>query len=560
MPIAQVQRGAIDPEKMWLARKHPDRWLEGGVLIQPEDRREGNAIAFRPTPLQRVALDFVRRNKHSIIIKHRQAKMSTLIAMLLLHRVMYTPSMKGLLIGNAEDTTEVLFDRIRFAYRNMPHGITPKAQIENTEHIQWPAFNEIRAITGGGDNPAIGNSPDAYMVTEFGVFKKQSLFTESFFPAIAKRPGTWGVIETTPGMANTPLHKMWLEAIAGNSQLKPLFLAWWKDETCRMKPPEGWRPDQEGLKLLNEHPGMTPEHLWFRETMIKSYFQEGGDTQFRAKYPFHELDGWRLSHGRPAVPREPLEILFKTAKNCIDGVETFYEEPEEGEKYLVTCDPNSYGASGDPGSLKVWRRYDRKEVWAFHGREDPGLMGRRAVKIAEKYNNATLMVENNKAECIAAVRALGYEHLYWEDEHHPGWRATETTKGEAVEAMVEMIREEEIGIVSKPTITQLLQWDGNTAKRISNGNGTKHHFDQVTTCYMAAWYFRKRPLATRYVKPKPEVRKSRLADQYAAYLLGDGSEIPANLLLALTEERKRHKARNVFGGPGGVPRAAQRGG
>lgn len=80
------------------------------------------------------------------------------------------------------------------------------------------------------------------------------------------------------------------------------------------------------------------------------------------------------------------------------------------------------------------------------------------------------------------------------------------TKGEAVQTMVDALRDGDIHIQDLDTLQQLALWDGDTSRRITIGGKKKHHFDKITTVYMAAWYFRKYPLAVSpiYVQPTHE--------------------------------------------------------
>jgi hypothetical protein len=69
-------------------------------------------------------------------------------------------------------------------------------------------------------------------------------------------------------------------------------------------------------------------------------------------------------------------------------------------------------------------------------------------------------------------------------------------KSAAIVVLVEMLRAEEIKIRSKPTVHQLLQWDGESRKR-GRGEHGKHHFDRAMTVVMAAAMFRRRGYGMR---------------------------------------------------------------
>lgn len=489
MPAPKTLREPVRGDLVLRAKQYPDNWIRT-CSLQQENSEVG---LFVPEPQQVVAMNHVLANQHSYIIKYRQAKISTLMALLLLNKTMYHRAMKSLLIANDEATARVLFGRIAFAYRNIAQAIRIDAELgPSVEAIQWPSSASINAITGGGDTPVMGNSPDRYLVTEYGFYKNQEVFNEHFFPAITKRPNSWGVIETTPGTYQSVAHQLWLSALAEDSEsrLAPLFLEWWKDITCTSTPPARFVADNEELRLMEKYPGLTMGHIYFRRRALATEFAKSGDKGFRHKYPFHKYDGWEVTGGTPAIPQDVVEELLLSAVPTPDFREHYFKGPESGEKYLVTVDPNSYGKSGDPSALKVWNRYDREEVACFHGREDPGLLADRACKIASKYNNAALMIESNKAECIASVRTLGYKNLFSPNDTRPGWFATDTTKGDAVAAMVDMLREKELIVRSRSTCNQLAIWDGDASKRSGTGKN-RHHFDQVTTTYMASWFFRK---------------------------------------------------------------------
>ena len=499
-----AQKSPINADAVIAARKHPDRWLGQCKLIDEATSRVGT---FRMTEPQQAAYDHVQEHAHSFIVKYRQAKISTLIAFLGLNRTMYWPGRKGLLIAESAKTAQTLLERQRFALKNLPPVIRIDSELESTDGITWPSFSSMRTLTAGDGNntPAIGNSPDIAHITEFAEFKDQDNFNQHFFPAVSKRKNSWLVVETTPGARNSTAHLMWLKSLGGNGRFKPLFLRWYLDPSNALPVPNGFTPTNEELRLLEKYPGMTMGHVVFRRVSLETEFAKVGPIGFAHKYPFDEYDGWEIVGGMPSMPTDKIQEQFRTAIPNPTGRTVRFENYDPRRTYLVTVDGNSYGSSGDPSSIKVWDRAARREVACWDEREDPGLCARRAIELAREYGNAKLMVESNKAELIASCRALGYENLFWDDASHPGWRATETSKGEAVAAMVDMLREDEIVIKAHETLTQLTLWDGDVSRRVTMGGKRKHHFDQITCVYMAAWYFRRYPLAPER-STRPEIQ------------------------------------------------------
>jgi hypothetical protein len=115
------------------------------------------------------------------------------------------------------------------------------------------------------------------------------------------------------------------------------------------------------------------------------------------------------------------------------------------------------------------------------------------------------VVESNAPACVQALVGMRCPKLYHTSQSHPGFYTTSVGKSAAIVTLVEMLRADEIKIRSKPTVHQLLQWDGESRKR-GRGEHGKHHFDRAMTVLMAAAMFRRRgyglrPAGSRPAKP-----------------------------------------------------------
>ena len=277
---------------------------------------------------------------------------------------------------------------------------------------------------------------------------------------------------------------MWRAALEGKGRFHPVFLEWWRDDTCRLPIPAGFQPTNAELRYLEQHDGMTFENLLFRRRGLDTEF--AGDTRlFRSKYPSDPYDGW-LGSLDPVMPEDALRELLGSAT----------EDPEEGDwgvreleaprangVYLITADPAGYGAKGDPSALTVWDAISRTEVGNWSGREDPGKFADRLVMAQSRYGGCLLAVESNAAHCIATLRSRGVERLLWTDKSHPGWYMTSKRLQEAEARTIQLLRERDLNIRSRSTLHQMLDYDGRA--RDSKSSGTGHHFDRAVTVVMA---------------------------------------------------------------------------
>jgi hypothetical protein len=506
-------------------------------------RMDGSIGPIPLTPHQQIMLHWFAAYAWTFLVKYRQAAASTIHVSDQLRHVQYTPGAMGLLVGDKEDTYKELIRRQGVMYENFPEFIRPPlARPVSSESIVFdkPHSGLIQGITGGGENPAIGFSPDYALISEYGLFAMYEQFNGAFFPAINRRPNAKCRIETTPGRYQTPAHQMWVNSLSGKGRFKSLFLAWWRDPTCvSHDPPMPFdfrrtsEEDKYAEKLLifekaallaNEYwyPYTEPypirdEQLWFRRIALETEFH-GDPRLFDSKYPPTPYDGWLIGQS-PTIPPEPVEKMLLTAHRSPEGVETFYHPDgtvaaslEElvaanpGMPMLITCDGKGYGrkGDGDPAAITLWSLWDMKEAGTWSGDEDPGEITPRILRW-QKATNAHVAVETNKDGVAAALQQAQCPKLWWSGPQ-PGWYATEMSKASARVALVNMLRQTpEPWLYTWELLQQLLTWDGKT--RSDETTRRKHHWDRATTALIFAAVAPQlgEPRRPRPVEPKSSV-------------------------------------------------------
>lgn len=477
--------------------------------------RENETIGLLDIERQQAeVLDAWEAHRWVMVYKYRQAKVSTAIALALLGMVEYTEGVQGLFIANDGVTGEVVWARSNYAYEHQPPSVRiPIKKNSNaaSRTIHFAHNGTVRVISGGGSTPAMGNSPDRVVVTEYPDVPDHETFNEHFFPAVNKRPNARVIFEATPGLGQTVPEVMWHKALDGDSRFHPVFLKWWLDPSIRPYDDDGQPvdcsglvPTNEELRLIEMMPGITKAHLLFRRLSLDTEFH-GDDEAFWHKYPRFERDGWPLSD-TPCIPREPLDALYKTAYQIKNGEYKIYEAPDEeydDHPYVITADPAGYGETGDPSALTVWCAWTGDEVASWSGREDPGKFAERILEVQKEYGRARtlLVVESNKGECVEALRSRGATNLWHTSEKHPGYYATEPSNAEGLVALVDQLRRGQLKIRSRATISQLGQWDGKGRKRRSKTAEGKHHFDRAVTVRIFAHVRRMRNFGS---KPLPK--------------------------------------------------------
>jgi len=452
--------------------------------------REDESTGFlNPTQAQVRTIRAIEANKWTFVTKYRQAKITTITLMhLLLRDCMYLQGIAGMLIADTNATAEMAFKRLRFAYESLPEPVKmPLASGSKGSK------KELEFIHGGniiiksleGRAPAVGHSIDRLHITELGEAIHQQKAIINLFPGINKRPNAKLVIESTPGRAGSFHERMWHEALRREGQFFPLFLEWWKDETCRIPAPKDFVPTEAELDYMGSHHGMDLDNLFFMRTRLRSEFV--GDTRlYSAKYPSDAYDGW-IGSQRPMMPEDVLRRLLDSAiedpQEGSHGCGEF-ERPMEGREYEIYADPTGFGSVGDPAALTVFDKADLREVAVWSGREAPDRFAVRIQLVSQRYNNARAVVESNHAGCITALKDLNVKMTY--SKRQPGWYATSKRIAQAEFAIVRLLREADLAIRSRAGLQQLLRYDGDFSRREKGDDNEGHHFDRARTYVMAA--------------------------------------------------------------------------
>lgn len=505
------------PRIIRAARDNPRAFIQTCRITREEDESVG---PLRMTDVQSAAYIAMEAHPYLLVNKYRQAKMSTLVAMWLLHQIEFAAGLVGVIIAEKDATARTLWKRIKDAYQAQPGELRLPTQAIGASGMTFVSGSEIRVLTAGSDAPAIGQSIDRLHISEYCEWENQRIANTSLFPAVIKRPKARAVIESTPGAHASVHHQMWTTALAGgDSRWHPLFLKWWLDPTCTVPAPSGFKPDNTELALMERMKGISFGHLQFRRVALAGEFF-GDGRLFASKYPSDEYDGW-VTTSSPAIPEVPLRKLLPGLPDPALG--EAWEEPEPDAPYLITADPNSYGKTGDPSAYSLWHVWSRREIAAWSAREDPTRLADILAALGRKFNNALIAVESNSAACITALVNGGYRNVYFNDdgEKHPGWYATGAAKDRAHQRLVRALLNDELIVRSKSGLAQLLAYDGRSGHRRDG-----HHFDRVIAYLMAAdilsgHSFRRAP-PSRDVPPREKgVKVQFLLGQRAPLRRGD---------------------------------------
>ena len=157
------------------------------------------------------------------------------------------------------------------------------------------------------------------------------------------------------------------------------------------------------------------------------------------------------------------------------------------ESFLITADASEGILGADYSSASIWCLSTWEQVAHWHGYIEPMSFGYVLRDLGCYYRWATIAVETNHPghTTHAKLVELDYPKLWRDPETAEPWRTTEKSRGMAVSALREAIKESTIKINSPYTIGEL-----RTFIRKKNGKleaETGNHDDCVIEAAIAAY-------------------------------------------------------------------------
>ena len=135
-----------------------------------------------PTVSQAVLREYMIDHKWTYTVKGRQGGLSVEHQADLLRHIMYTPGSQGMYVGDKEATYEEGMRRMSNMYDGLHEAVrVPLAQPASSQKMVFakPHNGLIQAVTGGGDSPALGFSPDCIVIDEFAMYKNLEAFNKA---------------------------------------------------------------------------------------------------------------------------------------------------------------------------------------------------------------------------------------------------------------------------------------------------------------------------------------------------------------------------------------------
>jgi hypothetical protein len=221
----------------------------------------------------------------------------------------------------------------------------------------------------------------------------------------------------------------------------------------------------------------------------------------------------RLKSSAPQEYETTIDMKSSLIDQFKAGLKVFFPA-RANKEYFIGADVALGLAQGDSSSVFVIDQ-DYNQVARWHGKIRPDMFGHFLVALAEYYNNALIVPENNNMghTTITTIRDTNYHKLYKytvedkitrEKSTRYGWNTNMKTKQDMLNEGIRRFHEKDVKILDKALIREMGQ-----VARGENGDVDLNGKDRVVA-YCLALMGRKHTIIT--INTKSERRSRELYD------------------------------------------------
>ena len=373
MANQQVNLREVVKQEYRKCLEKPMYFMKKYVKIQHADR---GTLIFDLFPFQEQTLQSFIDNDKNIILKSRQMGISTLVSAYALWLMLFHTDKSVVVISRTQEATKDIITKVRFSNDHLPSWLKIPLTEDNRLSLRFKNGSQIKAVSSAAGS-ARGNASSLLILDECAHIPD----AHEVWVAANATTSTGGksIILSTPNGVGDFFHKMWTDAESGENGFVTVKLPW------------------------DLHP---ERDLTWREQAGK----EQGDKRKAAQ----EFDCNFSTSGNTVLQPETLTAYHKILKEPIEKRWAeqslwLWEYPDYTKPYLVCADV-ARGDGKDKSAFHIIRLDTCEQVGEYRGVIDTKSYGNLLVGIANEYNKAILVVENNNIGWATLQQIIDLEY------------------------------------------------------------------------------------------------------------------------------------------------------
>lgn len=309
-------------------------------------------------------------------------------------------------ISHEKEATERLLRQCRYYLDHLRGDVKAETDRSSVNVISFPRTNSLLYIgTAGSKKFGRGDTIRRLHCSEYAYWPTPSDTLGGILQSVPSSGEIW--LESTGNGRGNDYHRRCMRAYEGSSRWTCHFLSWLEDPSCTVELSDG-----EAERVLAKIPETVqvgeqarPNEEW---TLVHRLGASAGNIVWR-RMKLEELD-YDYSFFRQEYPAT-IDECFQAARGGI-FTDVNYVPTEQWQKlgggywglqghpsphltYVMGVDPSG-GTKRDNAVVEVFCLEERRQVYEFTSNiTPPDVLGQEVVNIAERFNNAYIVVESN---------------------------------------------------------------------------------------------------------------------------------------------------------------------
>ena len=411
---------------------------------------------FKPYDYQREMFKQFNKNRFNIVLACRQSGKSISCVIYILWYAIFNPETTIAILANKGSTAREMLSRVTLALENLPFFLQPGCRALNKGSLEFSNHSRIIASATSG-NSIRGLSVNLLFLDEFAFVENANTFYTSTYPVISSGKNSKVIITSTQNGTGTLFYRLLEGALQGTNGFKAFRVDYWNV------------------------PGRDEE--WKKQTIANT-----SEEQFRQEYG-NEAIG---SSNSLISANSLLGLKSENSKKEYQDV-NIYREPVENHHYLMMVDV-SKGRGQDYSTFTVIdiTNGEFEQVATYRDNMiSPLIFPDIIIKIANMYNEAMVLIENNDAGqvvCNTVYYEYEYENTFVESSIKRGGigvTMTKRVKRIGCSNLKDLIEFGKLKIHDGETIRELASFEvKGSSYQASQGN----HDDLVMNLVLFAWF------------------------------------------------------------------------
>jgi hypothetical protein len=409
--------------------------------LETEDRTQNGIVPFKLFPKQKELISAYIANHHNIVMKPRQAGITTTTAayLAILTALASNKSTQKILIAaNKQETAKEFLKKIKDFTSQLPDWMDVfrpsgssgwfDSEKNSSSHYKLWNGSEVKAVASSKD-ALRGYTPSVIVVDEAAFIEGNK--GEEFYTAAQPSLSTGGrsILISTPNGHDPLYHKAYINAESGDNNFNIVEMRWYEDprynkgmtwvkkerskdgdesvETKKESNPDmwgsliegGWEPTSEWFENMCAQLNHNPRSI--AQELLCS-FLGSGDKVIDDKH----------------VQRQKKEnVIDPIRKEWMDGNMWIWEDPVKDHQYILAADPSS-GSADDFAGICIWDYTTGNQVAEYHGKVAPDVLGEICFHYGQSYD-AFIVVDITGgwgASVVLRLIEMGYpkKSLYYD--------------------------------------------------------------------------------------------------------------------------------------------------